>query len=72
MVRKESSEISYCETGKSVHGSTSSPRTDRGSLKINYLAVHPERVEGRMAHCDTVSVRGGNYFSFFLSEVLKE
>ncbi len=31
---------------KSVHGSTSSPRTDYGILKINYLAVHPERVEG--------------------------
>jgi hypothetical protein len=39
---------------KSVHGSTSSPRTDHGTLKINYLAVrpepfgtvHPELVEG--------------------------
>ena len=40
---------------KSVYGSTSSPRTDCGSLKINWLAVHPERVEGRMANCDTVS-----------------
>ena len=46
---------------KSVHGSTSSPRTDHGTLKINYLAVRPfdklrtgsERVEGRTANCDT-------------------
>ena len=28
------------------HGSTSSPRTDHGTLKINYLAVRPEPVEG--------------------------
>jgi len=40
---------------KSVHGSTSSPRTDHGTLKINYLAVRPERVEGRTVNCDTVS-----------------
>ena len=33
---------------KSVHGSTGSPRTDHGTLKINYLAVRPERVEGRI------------------------
>ena len=44
---------------KSVHGSTSSPRTDRGTLKNNYLAVRPERVEGRTVNCDTVSKRGG-------------
>ena len=47
---------------KSVYGSTvrqahGSPRTDRGSLKINWLAVHPECVEGRMANCDKVSKR---------------
>ena len=40
---------------KSVHGSTSSPRTDHGLLKINYLAVRPEHVEGRTVNCDTVS-----------------
>ena len=38
----------------SVHGSTGSPRTDGGRPKINYLAVRPERVEGRTADCDTV------------------
>jgi hypothetical protein len=27
-------------------------------LKINGLAIHPERVKGRMAHCDTVSLAG--------------
>ena len=43
---------------KSVHGSTSSPRTDYGTLKINYLAVRPERVEGQAANCDTVPQRG--------------
>jgi hypothetical protein len=42
---------------KSVHGSTGSPRTDPGTLKIKSLAVRPERVEGRTANCDTVSVR---------------
>jgi len=45
---------------KSIHGSTSSPRTDYDILKINYLAVHPERVERRTANCDTVL--GGMWF----------
>ena len=40
---------------KSVHGSTSSPRTDHGELEISYLAVRPELVEGRAADYDTVS-----------------
>ena len=40
---------------KSVHGSTSSPRTDTGILKYNYLAVRPEPVEGRTADYDAVS-----------------
>ena len=31
---------------KSVHGSTSSPRTDHGMLEINYFSVRPELVEG--------------------------
>jgi hypothetical protein len=44
---------------KSVHGSTGSPRTDHGTLEINYLAVRPEHVEGRAADCDTVSLGGG-------------
>jgi len=35
--------------------SKGSPRTDHGTLKINYLAVRPERVEGRTANCDTAS-----------------
>ena len=39
----------------SVHGSRASPRTDYDMLKINHLAVRPERVEGRMANYDTVS-----------------
>jgi len=43
----------------SVHGSRTSPRTDNGMLKINHLAVRPERVEGRMANYDTVSQGGG-------------
>ncbi|HSB06690.1 MAG TPA: hypothetical protein VLK23_16030, partial [Thermodesulfobacteriota bacterium] len=34
---------------------TGSPRTDHGTLEINYLAVRPERVEGRAANCDTLS-----------------
>ena len=44
---------------KSVHGSTSSPRTDQGTLKINYLAVRPERVEGQTANCDIASWERG-------------
>ena len=40
---------------KSVHGSTGSPRTDDSTVEINCLAVRPERVEGRVANCDTVS-----------------
>ncbi len=39
----------------SVHGSRTSPRTEYDMLKINQLAVRPERVEGRMAHYDTAS-----------------
>jgi hypothetical protein len=31
---------------KSIHGSTSSPRTDHGTLETNYLAVRPEALEG--------------------------
>jgi hypothetical protein len=31
------------------------PRTDHGKLKVNYLAVRPEHVEGRTANYDTVS-----------------
>jgi hypothetical protein len=46
---------------KSVHGSTSSPRTDHGTLKVNYLAVRPERVEGRTVNCDTVSRGEGRF-----------
>jgi len=54
----------HAETDRSVHGSIvrqahGSPRTDRGTLKINYLAVYPERVEGQMANYDTVSKKGG-------------
>jgi len=52
---------------KSVHGSTGSPRTDHGTLEINYLAVRPERVEGRPENYDTVSRGRGGYgrnFSF--------
>ena len=45
---------------KSVHGSTGSPRTDGDLLKINYLAVRPEPVEGRQLNCDTVSQGGGD------------
>jgi hypothetical protein len=44
---------------KSVHGSTGSPRTDQAALKINYLAVRPECVEGRTVNCDIVS-KGGH------------
>jgi len=40
---------------KSVHGSTSSPRTDHITLKFNYLAVRPERVEGGTVIYDTAS-----------------
>jgi hypothetical protein len=34
---------------KSVHGSTSSPRRDYGTLKINYLAVRPEPFDSPFA-----------------------
>ena len=34
---------------KSVHGSTGSPRTGTAQCKFKYLAVRPERVEGRSA-----------------------
>ena len=50
---------------KSVHGSTSSPRTDQGALEIDCLAVRPELVEGRAADYDTVSQGGGNYIVNF-------
>jgi len=36
---------------------------NRGALKINELAVHPERVEGCMANCDTVSKGRGKLFN---------
>jgi S-adenosylmethionine:tRNA ribosyltransferase-isomerase len=52
-----SSNESLCR--KSVHGSTGSPQTD--TLRINSLAVRPERFEGRMANCDTVSGTGGEW-----------
>jgi hypothetical protein len=39
----------------SVHGSTGSPRTDKATLEINYLAVRPELVEGETANYNTVS-----------------
>jgi predicted acyl esterase len=42
---------------KSVHGSTSSPRTDDSAPKFNHVAVRPELVEGRTADSDTVSGR---------------
>ena len=35
---------------------------DHGTLKINYLAVRPERVEGQTVNCDTVSQGGGKFF----------
>jgi hypothetical protein len=34
---------------KSVHGSRTSPRTDRNTMKLKDLAVRPEALEGRMA-----------------------
>jgi TRAP-type C4-dicarboxylate transport system permease small subunit len=40
---------------KSVHGSTISPRTDNGTLEINWLALRPELVEGKAANCSTAS-----------------
>ncbi len=42
---------------KSVHGSTSSPRTDKRTLEVIYLAVRPEPVEGPAENC--VPVFGG-------------
>jgi hypothetical protein len=33
--------------------SRDSPRTDKGTLEINYLAVRPELVEGETANDDT-------------------
>ncbi len=44
----------------SVHGSTGSPRTDNATFEINYLAVRPELVEGRISNCDTISGRRGH------------
>jgi len=49
----------------SVHGSRTSPRTENGMLKINYLAVHPELVEGRMAKYDTVSIQRVSFQHFY-------
>jgi len=44
----------------SVHGSTSSPRTEYGPLEINYLAVHPEPVEGeRRITTQSLEGKGG-------------
>jgi len=37
---------------KSVHGSTSSPRTDVHARELKPLAVRPEPVEGRTANGD--------------------
>ena len=37
---------------------TGSPRTDNDILKISYLAVRPERVEGGTANYDTASKAG--------------
>ena len=54
---------------KSLHGSTSSPRTDHGTLKNNYLAVRPERVEGRTVSCDTVSGGRGEGEGVSLSSI---
>ena len=44
---------------KSVHGSTSSPRTDHGTLKINYLAVRPEPFDSPF----TLSLSKGERFA---------
>ena len=52
---------------KSVHGSTSSPRTDHSPLEISYLTVRPEPVEGQTANYDTVSLEGGKLFESELS-----
>jgi ribosomal protein S18 acetylase RimI-like enzyme len=55
---------------KSVHGSTSSPRTDNGTLEINYLAVRPQPVlrlrsghSGKTVRGEPVEpLRAGGYF----------
>ena len=44
--------VSLCKresVKKSVHGSRTSPRTDRNTLIFKDLAVRPEALEGRMA-----------------------
>ena len=38
--------------------SKGSPRTEKGTFKINYLAVRPEALEGGTANYDTVSKEG--------------
>src|SRR3990172_538506 len=53
----------------SVHGSTRSPRTDEDTLKINYLAVRPERVERRAA-VTTQSLTGERRGDYFFSSGL--
>ena len=57
---------------KSVHGSTSSPCTGRGTLKINWLAVHPERVEGRMAKLRYNLLRGERGKLVFFEDLRRE
>jgi PleD family two-component response regulator len=54
---------------KSVHGSTGSPRTDKGRSINNTLAVGPEPVEGQVDHSDTVSGRGGEPPALFYGEL---
>ena len=45
--------------------STGSPRTEKGTFKINYLAVRPERVEGGTANNDIVSKGGEGGFEIY-------
>ena len=45
---------------KSVHGSTSSPRTEHGTLEVSQLAVRPEPVEGWTASYDAICEGEGN------------
>jgi 16S rRNA (uracil1498-N3)-methyltransferase len=42
-----------------------SARTEKGTFKINYLAVRPERVEGGTANNDTVSKGGEGGFEIY-------
>ncbi|HSB06131.1 MAG TPA: hypothetical protein VLK23_13150, partial [Thermodesulfobacteriota bacterium] len=56
---------------KLVHGSTSLPRKDIDTLNLNYLAVRPERVEGRTANYDTV-FKGGTGGSLIVVRMVKD